>query len=211
MEKLAKTSVKINELLAKRWSARAFDPNRPVEGWKIVSLCEAARWAPSCGGDEPWRFIIWDKNISQDDFMKAFETLDEGNQKWVKNAQVLIAAIADTKWRNDRSKSNKWGPFDTGAAAMSIYLQAFDLGLYAHPMAGFDPEKLQREFAIPSDYEPYAIIAIGYPGNTDQLEPTYQEREVAERKRRPLEDNFFFNRMGNPLNHKLLIEEKANV
>lgn len=87
MEKLASTSVKINDLLARRWSARSFDENRPVEGWKILSLCEAARWAPSCGGDEPWRFIIFDRNQSEEDFWRAFETLDVGNQKWVKRAR----------------------------------------------------------------------------------------------------------------------------
>lgn len=211
MEKLAKTSVKINQLIARRWSARAFDANKPVESWKILSLCEAARWAPSCGADEPWRFLVFDRHTSHVDFQKAFETLDEGNKKWVKRAQVLIAVLADTKWRSDRRKSNKWGPFDTGAAAMSVYLQAFDLGLYAHPMAGFDAEKFCKEFDIPEDYEPYAIIAVGYPGNPEELDSPYREREYAERKRRPLEENFYINQWGNPINRELLTEETANV
>lgn len=211
MEKLAKTSVKINDLIARRWSARAFDRNKPVEGWKILALCEAARWAPSCGADEPWRFIVFDRNISESDFQKAFETLDVGNQKWVQRAQILIAVLSDTKWRGDRTKTNKWGPFDTGAAAMSIYLQAFDLGLYAHPMAGFDPDKFCKEFKIPDDFVPYAIIAIGYPGDPDELESPYREREYAERKRRPLVENFFINKWGNPINQEFLIKEKANV
>jgi len=211
MEKLAKTNVKINELIARRWSARAFDPERPVEGWKILSLCEAARWAPSCGAEEPWRFIIWDKNTSQEDFQKAFSTLDSGNQNWVKNAQVLIAAIADTKWRSNREETNKWAPFDTGAAAMSIYLQAFDLGLYAHPMAGFDASKLKELFNIPNDYEPYALIAVGYPGKIELLEPYQQKRELAERKRRPLEENFYLNQWANPLKYESFNKETSYV
>ncbi|MEJ5286675.1 nitroreductase [Bacteroidetes/Chlorobi group bacterium Naka2016] len=211
MEKLASTSVKINDLLARRWSARSFDENRPVEGWKILSLCEAARWAPSCGGDEPWRFIIFDRNQSEEDFWRAFETLDVGNQKWVKRAQVLIAVVADTKWRGDRQQNNKWAPFDAGASAMSIYLQAFDLGLYAHPMAGFDAERLRKEFQIPDDYEPYAMIAVGYPGNPEDLESPYREREFAPRKRRPLGENFFVNQWGTPINQSELIKETTNV
>ncbi|MFN3307533.1 MAG: nitroreductase family protein, partial [Candidatus Kapaibacteriota bacterium] len=160
MEKLAKTIVKINDLIARRWSARAFDPNRPVEGWKIVSLCEASRWAPSCGADEPWRVIIWDKFSSAKEYSKAFEVLDEGNKKWAKNAPLLIAVIADTRWRSNREAINKWAPFDTGASAMALYLQAFDLGLYAHPMAGFDATKLRELFQIPDDYEPFAMVAV---------------------------------------------------
>jgi nitroreductase len=211
LEKLATTSVKINNLIARRWSARAFDPKKPVEDWKILSMCEAARWAPSCGGDEPWRFIIWDRNKSESEFQKAFETLDEGNKRWVKNAQVLFAVFADTKWRADRTKKNKWGPFDTGAAAMSIYLQAFDLGLFAHPMAGFDATKLRTEFNIPKDFEPYAMIAIGYPGNPEELESPYREREYANRFRRPLKENFFENQWGNPFRITLKTEELTNV
>lgn len=211
MEKLAKTSVKINDIIARRWSARAFDLNRPVESWKILALCEAARWAPSCAAEEPWRFIVWDRNTNETEFQKAFETLDERNQLWVKNAQVLIAVIADTRWRNDRSKVNKWAPFDTGAAAMSIYLQAVDMGLYAHPMAGFNPDKLRSNFNIPEEYEPYAMIAVGYPGDIEQLDASYRERELAERKRRPLEENFFVNTWGNPLNYRNFIGETANV
>ncbi|MCX7909203.1 MAG: nitroreductase family protein [Ignavibacteria bacterium] len=208
MDKLAKTSVKINDLIARRWSARAYNPNIPIEGWKIISLCEAARWAPSCAAEEPWRFIVWDKNRAEDDFQRAFDTLDEGNRKWVKNAQVLIAVLSDTKWRNDRTKTNKWAPFDTGAAAMSIYLQAFDLGLYAHPMAGFDADKLRLEFQIPEDYEPYALIAVGYPGNVEELEPTYRQRELGERKRRPLEENFYFSKWGEPIKLNEFMEER---
>lgn len=211
MDKIAKTSVKINDLIARRWSARAFDPNREVEGWKLVSLFEAARWAPSCGGDEPWRFILWNRFHSLNDFQRAFETLDEGNKKWVKNAPVLVGVFAYKKWRGNKNELNRWAPFDTGAAAMSLYLQAFDLGLYAHPMAGFDSERLRKEFEVPEDYEPMALIAIGYPGNPDSLESPYREREFKARTRHPLSDNFFVNSFENPLDVKNLIGEITNV
>ncbi len=211
MDKIATTSVKINDLIARRWSARAFDPNREVEGWKLVSLFEAARWAPSCGGDEPWRFILWNRFHSLNDFQRAFETLDEGNKKWVKNAPVLVGVFAYKKWRGNKNELNRWAPFDTGAAAMSLYLQAFDLGLYAHPMAGFDSERLRKEFEVPEDYEPMALIAVGYPGNPDSLESPYREREFKARTRRPLSDNFFVNSFENPLDVKNLIGEVTNV
>ena len=57
----AQTSKPIHDLLARRWSPRAFDPNRPVTRDQLRTLLEAGRWAPSCNGDEPWRYLIWDK------------------------------------------------------------------------------------------------------------------------------------------------------
>ena len=62
MQKPAITSVSIQETIAKRWSGRAYDATKPVSHEQIIALLEAARWAPSCFGDEPWRFIVWDKN-----------------------------------------------------------------------------------------------------------------------------------------------------
>ncbi|MFN3781809.1 MAG: nitroreductase family protein, partial [Candidatus Kapaibacteriota bacterium] len=178
---------------------------------KIVSLCEASRWAPSCGADEPWRFIIWDKFSSAKEYSMAYEFLAAGNKIGEKNAPLLIAVIADTRWRSNREALNKWAPFDTGASAMALYLQAFDLGLYAHPMAGFDATKLRELFQIPQDYEPFAMVAVGYPGNIEDLESPYKERELRERNRRPLEDNFFYALWANPLQYQKLIEDNTNV
>jgi hypothetical protein len=61
LEKKATTSVPIHELLARRWSPRAFDPQKTVAREELAALLEAARWAPSCNGDEPWRYLIWDR------------------------------------------------------------------------------------------------------------------------------------------------------
>ncbi|MCX7879262.1 MAG: nitroreductase family protein [Ignavibacteria bacterium] len=199
MLKLAKTSVYINDLLAKRWSPRAFELSKKVEDSNLLSLCEAARWAPSCGGDEPWRFVVVNYYDDVDSYNKVFETLDEGNQKWCKNVPVFICGFADKKWRQNRSKENEWALFDVGAAAMSIYLQAFDLGLYAHPMAGFNRELLRENLNVPEDFIPIVVIAIGYPGNIDYLDEHNRERELKERRRLPLEVNFFKNFWGNPI------------
>lgn len=209
MEKLAKTSVPIDELIARRWSPRAFDPEREVPPKMILSLCEAARWAPSCGADEPWRFIVWNKFTDPESYSLAFETLDSGNQKWVKYVPVLIAVIADTRWRRDRNSNNRWGKFDTGAATMNMYLQSFALGLYAHPMGGFNEEKLRRSFHIPEEFEIMAIVAVGFPGDPSQLEPPYFEREFQERKRLPLDDNFYYSEWNNPITNLLKIKETS--
>ncbi|MGQ9819364.1 MAG: nitroreductase family protein [Candidatus Kapaibacteriales bacterium] len=191
MEKLAQTLVPINSLIARRWSPRAFDPTKQVEQNKILALCEAARWAPSSGGAEPWRFIIWDKFTNPHAYSKAFESLDEGNKLWARNAPLLIGVFAFRFWDKGKDEPNKWAGFDTGSAALNILLQSFDLGLYAHTMGGFDQQKLMDSFNIPNDYDAYAIIAVGYPGNPYSLEETFLKREFNQRQRSPIGTRFF--------------------
>jgi nitroreductase len=63
--KPATTRAPIHDLLAARWSPRAFDPERDVTREQITALVEAARWAPSCFGDEPWRFLVWHRTTDE--------------------------------------------------------------------------------------------------------------------------------------------------
>ncbi|TAL69923.1 MAG: nitroreductase [Bacteroidetes bacterium] len=191
MKKLAITSLPINQVIAERWSCRAFDINIPVSREHIISICEAGRWAPSCNGDEPWRFIVWDKNNNKDLFDKAYNCVGEWNQRWVKNVPVLLVACADRTFRRD-GKPNLWGQFDTGAASMNIYLQAVSLGLMAHPFAGFDKDKLRNEFNIPEQFDIMAMIGIGYQAKAEVLEDEKQRKtELGERSRRPIGTEFF--------------------
>jgi nitroreductase len=191
LKKLAITSQPINSVIAERWSCRAFDINKPVSREQIISICEAGRWAPSCFGDEPWRFIVWDKNHNIELFEKAYDCVGEWNQRWVKNVPVLLVACADSKFRR-KGEPNYWGQFDTGAASMNIYLQAVTLGLMAHPFAGFDKDKLRNEFNIPEQFDIMAMIAIGYQAEPDVLEDEKQKAtELGERSRRPIGTEFF--------------------
>lgn len=195
IEKKAITQVEINKILAKRWSIRAFDPEKSVEKEKIIAICEAARWSPSSGGDEPWNFIFFDKFRDPVNFNKALNCLSEYNQIWVKNAPLLILTIARDKWRNS-DDINRWSQHDTGAASMSIYIQAVSLGLMAHPMGGFSVAQVISEFGIPEGFTPMAMIAIGYQGELSVLDEYNQKRELAQRKRKDLQDNFFYGGWG---------------
>ena len=95
-KKIAQTGTPIHDLIAQRWSPRAFDKSGVVTREQLTSLLEAARWAPSCFGDEPWRYLVWDRNHDAAAWEKAFDCLAEANQKWVKNAPVLLCACADS-------------------------------------------------------------------------------------------------------------------
>lgn len=188
--KIAKTQVPIHELIAMRWSGRAFDASKPVTREGIVALVEAARWAPSCYGDEPWRFIVWDKNTDAAAWQKAFDCLGEFNQQWVKNAPVLLLATANSVFHKN-GKPNRWGQYDTGAASENLCLQAAASGLMAHQMGGFDADKVRKAFGIPLQYECMAMIAVGHPSTVDVLDGELKERELTERVRSPLGERFF--------------------
>jgi nitroreductase len=196
--KKAATQVPIHELLATRWSPRAFDAARPVEREKIIALVEAARWAPSCFGDEPWRYLIWDRSNDPAGWQKAFDCLVDNNKAWAKNAPVLILSCAGSAFRHN-GKPNRHGQHDTGAASMALVLQASALGLVAHQMAGFDANKARELFAIPPEYSPMAMIAVGYQADPDILEGERREKEKAPRSRRPIGTSFFAGTWGVPV------------
>lgn len=166
-----------------RHSGRAYDATRPVTKEQMLKLAVAAHNAPSCYNDQPWMFILCNRDTQPDAYKKVMGCLVEFNQNWAKDAPLLVVVVANNKFnRND--KDNRWGPFDTGAAAMSMALEAYSLGLMAHQMGGFDEAKIQKEFQIPAQYTPYSVMAIGYE--------TAEEAAKAHPKERvPLEKNFF--------------------
>ncbi len=190
MQKPAKTQVPINHVIANRWSGRAFDASKAVSIEQIISLCEAARWAPSCFGDEPWRFMVWNKTTNDHAWQKAFDCLVPGNQEWVKAAPVLLLVCADTLFGHNQ-KPNRWAQYDTGAAAENLCLQAQDLGLMAHQMGGFDSDAARKAFHIPEQFTLMAMVAVGYAADIKMVTGEALSRETAERKRKPLAALFF--------------------
>jgi nitroreductase len=198
MQNPAITQVPIDALIAERWSPRAFDATKPVTQAQIIALLEAARWAPSCFGDQPWRFIVWDKNSDATAWQQALECLVPGNQAWAKDAPVLVLTCHDTLF-NHNAKPNRWAAYDTGAAAENLCLQAASLGLMAHQMGGFDSAKTREAFAIPAQYELMAMLTVGYAGDANQLPDDLKERELAPRKRRTLGELFFSETWGKPV------------
>jgi len=189
-DRLAQTSKPIHDLLARRWSPRAFDPNRPVSRDQLKVLLEAGRWAPSCNGDEPWRYLIWDKGRDAAGWQKAYDCLSENNKKWVKNVPLLMLSCAGSNFEAT-GKPNRWTQHDTGAASVSMALQAVAMGLVVHQMGGWDVEKARAAFAIPADYTPMAMIAVGYQTSADILDEETKAKELRPRARKPIAERFF--------------------
>jgi len=190
LRKPAQTSRPIHDLLARRWSTRAFDAAKPVTREQLTTLLEAGRWAPSCNGDEPWRYLVWDRARDPEGFQKAFDCLSDNNKKWVKNVPLLMLSCAGSNFAAT-GKPNRWTQHDTGAASLSIALQADVLGLAVHQMGGFDAEKARAAFGIPAEYAPIAMIAVGYQAAPDVLDEETKKKELTPRARKPLGEKFF--------------------
>jgi nitroreductase len=188
MEKPAEAAHPIHDVIARRWSPRAFD-ERPVEQETLKSLFEAARWAPSSNNEQPWRFIVASKETSTD-YDRLFACLVEGNRKWAFRAPVLILSVASLLFEDD-GKPNRHALHDTGMAAENFVLQATALGLQAHQMAGFDTQKARETCLIPTGFDPVAMIALGYPGDPAVLPDYLREREIKPRERQPIGDFVF--------------------
>lgn len=181
----------IHELFAARWSTRAFDEDRPVEPEKLASCLEAARWAPSCYNDQPWRLVVADRARNPTAWHQLLACLAPGNQAWAKRAQVLLIACASGFFRHN-GKPNRWGPYDAGQAMMSLCLQATALGLATHQMGGFDADQARTIFAIPEDFSLMSVTALGYPADPAVLEDEeLKQREFTARERLSLQEIVF--------------------
>ena len=196
MDQQAQLQFPIHDLLARRWSPRAFD-ERLVEPQLLQSLLEAARWAPSSNNEQPWRFIVASKQ-HETDWNRLFECLAEGNRRWAFRAPVLVLSVASLQFEDD-GKPNRHAFHDTGLATENLVLQATAQGLVAHQMAGFDVEKARADLRIPAGYEPVAMIAVGYPGDPAILPERLRERELQPRIRRPIGEWAFLGQWGHSI------------
>ena len=195
MEKIADTQVPIHDVIRRRWSPRAF-ADRPIEPDKLLSIFEAARWAASASNEQPWAFLVATRQDPKN-HADMLGVLVEFNRTWAHRAPVLILTLAHTQFEKD-GRPNRHALYDLGQAAANLALQATSLGLAAHQMAGFEVETARERFAVPAGWEPVSVIAVGYPGNLESLTEKLQQREIAERKRKPLETFVFSGTWGHP-------------
>ena len=147
----------VDSMFTDRWSPRAFLPDSLPEH-QIKTLFEAARWAPSCFNEQPWFFIYATEPQKREQLVSC---LVPKNQRWAAKCPLLIFALARKNFQQG-GRENRHAPFDTGAAWLSLALQARKLGLYAHAMAGFNQQKAYEVLGVSKDeYHVMAAIAVG--------------------------------------------------
>ncbi|MDT7808576.1 MAG: hypothetical protein QOJ70_2389 [Acidobacteriota bacterium] len=173
----------IDELFLDRWSPRAMS-GKAIDEEELLTLFEAARWAPSSYNNQPWRILYARRDTEH--WQTFFGLLVEGNQSWAKDAAALLLFVSKETF-DFNGQTYPTYSFDTGAAWENLALQATLKGLVTHGMQGFDYERARTELNIPEGFRVEAMIAVGRPGDPEKLPEQLRERE-APSDRKPLSE-----------------------
>ncbi|MBM7502662.1 nitroreductase family protein [Agromyces aurantiacus] len=170
--------------LVERWSPRAYDPAAELSDDDVRTLLEAARWAPSANNLQPWRFIVARRGTEA--FTTVHDALLGFNQAWADSAAALIVNIAEVA--DESGAPRPWAKYDLGQAVAHLTVQAQHDDLHTHQMGGFDGARLAEAFGLREGLEIVSITAVGKVGDADALPEPLREREVAPRRRKPLDE-----------------------
>jgi nitroreductase len=181
----------VDPLFLERWSPRAFD-GADIPDEHLMSIFEAARWAPSAFNSQPWRFL-YAKN-GDADWARFLKLLIPWNQGWAHSASVLVYILSDSLPFTDKETGAPAGShthsFDAGAAWVSLALQATRMGYHAHGMSGIQYDLARAELAIPERYRLEAACVIGRIGDPAMLDDKLRGRETPS-GRKPIEEFVF--------------------
>lgn len=180
----------IDPLFLERWSPRAFTGEAISEA-DLMTMFEAARWAPSSYNSQPWRFVYARRDTPHWEPMLSL--LIEFNQSWAKTASaIVILASSSTMLPPGKTEPvpSHSHSLDAGAAWCSFALQATKMGWYTHGMVGFDLQRAFAELNFPAGYRVDAAIAVGRKGDKSMLPEFLAAREEPS-PRKPLSETVF--------------------
>jgi len=178
-----KTEYNVHPLILSRWSPRAMT-GEPIDRDLLMSLFDAARWAPSSYNAQPWRFIYAHQNTPQ--WNTLFSLLVPFNQEWARRAGALVLIISYKIFEHTQ-KVAVTHSFDTGAAWAYFALQGHINQLVVHGMQGFNYRQARKVCQVPEDYQIEAMAAIGKRGKREDLRKDMREKEFPS-QRKPLNE-----------------------
>ena len=178
-----KTDYNIHPLILGRWSPRSMT-GETISEKELMTLLEAAHWAPSSYNAQPWRFVYAFRETPEWD--PLFSVLVPFNQEWAANAGALILVTSHKVFEHNQ-KPSVTHSFDTGAAWGYLALQGHVNDLVIHGMQGFDYEKARELCKVPDDFQVECMVAVGKRGKKEDLPAPIQEKETPS-TRKPLSE-----------------------
>jgi len=146
----------------------------PLAESELMTLFEAARWAPSCSNAQPWRLLYAHRDTPH--WPLFFDLLSERNRLWCRNAAALVLFVSKTT--SDQGRPLATHSYDTGAAWENFALQGSLSGLVVHGMQGFDYARARDTLRVPDGYHVEAMAAVGRPGPLSALDESFRARET---------------------------------
>ena len=187
-------SMNVKESVQRRRATRALDV-RPVADDVIAELIEAIQLSPSCNNNQPWQVIVAHDPVS---LQAVKSSLTKGNS-WALKAPLIFIVCARLDDDCKLTDRRDYYLFSTGLAVGEMLLRATELGLIAHPIAGYDALAIKEKLGIPNDYVLITLVNCGYPGtDTSMLSEKQLMAEKQRPPRKPVGDNFFNGRWGQP-------------
>jgi nitroreductase len=184
VEEHRKPEFPIESIFYRRWSPRAMS-GESISEHELLTIFEAARWAPSTYNEQEWRFLYARRDTPQ--WAQFFDLLMDANKAWCQRAAVLVVVLARKTFTRN-GKANPVHLYDVGSAWQNAALQATAMGLVSHGMAGFDFARARSALKVPEHFEVAAMFALGRPGNPEELPENYREMEVPS-QRRPVRES----------------------
>jgi nitroreductase len=179
----------VKDAIENRRAYRSLEPVEITE--EIINfLAESAQLSASCFNNQPWKYIfVYEKEKLQE----LYETLSSGNE-WAKKASMIIAVLGrkeDDCVIHDRV----YYQFDIGMATCAMILRATELGLVAHPIAGYSPKKTREILGIPDNIDVITLVIVGK--QSDKINPNLSDKQIEAEKQRPerkkIKDFVFYN------------------
>lgn len=190
--------MEVAEAVRTRRAGRALR-DAPVDKEKMDALVEAVRLSASCFNNQPWRLVV---AVGEESLASVKEALARGNA-WAIRAAFIVAVAAKDTDDCQLSDRRDYYLFDCGLAVGQLELMATELGLIAHPIAGYDPAKVRAALRIPEEYTVITLVVCGHPGGDDALLSDKQKAAERERPdRKPVGENVFLDRWGQPYQPK---------
>lgn len=150
----------LTPLLAHRRSPVVFDPTHELSRAELDLILEAARWSPSFGNTQPWRFAVATRG--DDLHEKLLPLVSRGNQSWAPSASAIL--VLSTQMRQapgEEKPPTGYSAYDAGQAAAHLTVQAQALGLGVHQFAGIDRPAVAEVLGLPAEDDVLVGIAIG--------------------------------------------------
>ena len=181
----------VKEAIQTRRAYRSLEPVEITEEL-IKDLCESAQLTCSCNNNQPWRFVF---AYAPDVLEKLHGALTKGNT-WAQAASMIIAVFSQKDLDCIRRGGREYYLFDTGMATAFMILRATELGLVAHPIAGFNEEAVKEILGIPEEMTLITLLIVGKHSET--IGPLLSEKQVERERKRPerlpLEEFAYMNR-----------------